>query len=54
MTISMAEKMASADGFLAALDQSGGSSPGALKAYGVPDDVSALFFGTSIQFKMLQ
>jgi hypothetical protein len=35
----MAEKMASANGFLAALDQSGGSSPNALKAYGVPDDV---------------
>jgi fructose-bisphosphate aldolase class I len=27
-------------GFLAALDQSGGSTPNALKAYGVPDNVS--------------
>ena len=35
----MMKKAASADGFLAALDQSGGSTPKALKAYGVPDDV---------------
>ncbi|KMO36267.1 fructose-1,6-bisphosphate aldolase [Methylobacterium variabile] len=26
-----------ADGFIAALDQSGGSTPGALRAYGIPD-----------------
>ncbi len=38
----MMKKAASADGFLAALDQSGGSTPKALKAYGVPDDVSVL------------
>lgn len=37
----MMKKAASADGFLAALDQSGGSTPKALKGYGVPDDVSA-------------
>ena len=36
----MMKKVTSADGFLAALDQSGGSTPKALKAYGVPDDVS--------------
>ena len=36
----MMEKAKSADGFIAALDQSGGSTPKALKAYGVPDDVS--------------
>jgi fructose-bisphosphate aldolase class I len=30
----MMQKMASGDGFIAALDQSGGSTPGALKAYG--------------------
>jgi hypothetical protein len=36
----MMKKAASADGFLAALDQSGGSTPNALKEYGVPDDVS--------------
>jgi fructose-bisphosphate aldolase class I len=34
----MMDKVTSADGFLAALDQSGGSTPKALKAYGIPDD----------------
>ena len=38
----MMEKAKNADGFLAALDQSGGSTPKALKAYGVPADVSKL------------
>ena len=38
----MMDKAKNADGFLAALDQSGGSTPKALKAYGVPDDVSKL------------
>ena len=42
----MAAKMTTANGFLAALDQSGGSSPGALKAYGVPDDVSSLLLSS--------
>lgn len=32
------EKMKSADGFIAALDQSGGSTPKALAAYGVAED----------------
>jgi len=32
------EQAKNADGFLAALDQSGGSTPKALKAYGIPDD----------------
>ncbi len=32
------KKMAEADGFIAALDQSGGSTPKALRNYGVPDD----------------
>ena len=36
----MMAKVQTADGFLAALDQSGGSTPKALHAYGVPDDVS--------------
>lgn len=36
----MMEKAAKGDGFLAALDQSGGSTPKALTAYGVPEDVS--------------
>src|SRR5215831_19405929 len=29
--------MAKRDGFIAALDQSGGSTPGALRLYGIPD-----------------
>ncbi len=33
----MLTRMTSGDGFIAALDQSGGSTPGALRAYGVPD-----------------
>ena len=32
------EKIRSADGFIAALDQSGGSTPKALRLYGIPDD----------------
>lgn len=36
----MLTKAKTADGFLAALDQSGGSTPKALKLYGIPDDVS--------------
>lgn len=34
----MLEKMEKADGFIAALDQSGGSTPKALKLYGIKDD----------------
>jgi len=34
----MLEKMEKGQGFIAALDQSGGSTPGALKAYGVSED----------------
>jgi fructose-bisphosphate aldolase class I len=33
----MTAQMSSKDGFIAALDQSGGSTPGALRLYGVPD-----------------
>jgi fructose-bisphosphate aldolase class I len=33
----MAEQMAKKDGFIAALDQSGGSTPKALKLYGIPE-----------------
>jgi fructose-bisphosphate aldolase class I len=33
----MSEQVAGKPGFLAALDQSGGSTPGALRAYGIPD-----------------
>lgn len=32
------EKIAKGDGFIAALDQSGGSTPGALKGFGIADD----------------
>ncbi|MEM0898583.1 MAG: fructose bisphosphate aldolase [Pseudomonadota bacterium] len=37
-TEAMAKQMTSADGFIAALDQSGGSTPKALGQYGVSDD----------------
>jgi fructose-bisphosphate aldolase class I len=33
----MAAQMATKNGFIAALDQSGGSTPGALRQYGIPD-----------------
>jgi fructose-bisphosphate aldolase class I len=33
-----ADKMRSQDGFIAALDQSGGSTPKALRLYGIPED----------------
>ena len=33
----MAAQISTKDGFIAALDQSGGSTPGALRLYGVPD-----------------
>ncbi|MDP1748431.1 MAG: fructose bisphosphate aldolase [Reyranella sp.] len=33
----MSARMRGADGFIAALDQSGGSTPGALRLYGIPD-----------------
>jgi fructose-bisphosphate aldolase, class I len=37
MDATMAERMGSAEGFIAALDQSGGSTPKALALYGVPE-----------------
>ena len=36
--LDMLEKIEKGQGFIAALDQSGGSTPGALKAYGVSED----------------
>ena len=33
----MYKQMSAKPGFVAALDQSGGSTPGALRAYGIPD-----------------
>jgi hypothetical protein len=44
----MHTKVSEADGFLAALDQSGGSTPKALKLYGIPDSVRVHVF-VSIQ-----
>lgn len=38
----MMRKVKEDDGFLAALDQSGGSTPKALKDYGIPDSVRGL------------
>lgn len=37
-------KIQKADGFFAALDQSGGSTPKALREYGIPDNVSMMCF----------
>ena len=37
-TKAMLAQIAKGDGFIAALDQSGGSTPGALKGYGIPED----------------
>ena len=37
MTREMTAQMAGKGGFIAALDQSGGSTPGALKQYGIPE-----------------
>ena len=37
-------------GFLAALDQSGGSTPGALKAYGIPESA---FSGEDEMFRLI-
>src|SRR5687768_17034462 len=37
-------------GFLAALDQSGGSTPGALKAYGVPENA---YSGDDAMFRLM-
>ena len=34
----MMARLSGQDGFIAALDQSGGSTPGALRLYGIPDD----------------
>jgi fructose-bisphosphate aldolase class 1 len=42
MTIMASDRMmaqiSGQEGFIAALDQSGGSTPGALRLYGIPDD----------------
>ncbi len=41
----MKAQMASKDGFIAALDQSGGSTPGALRLYGIADSEYSGDFG---------
>src|ERR1700739_1931311 len=46
----MAAQMAGKDGFIAALDQSGGSTPGALRAYGIPDSA---YSGDAEMFRLM-
>ena len=46
----MATQMSSKDGFIAALDQSGGSTPGALRLYGVPDGT---YSGDAEMFRLI-
>jgi fructose-bisphosphate aldolase class I len=46
----MAAQMSSKDGFIAALDQSGGSTPGALRLYGVADSE---YSGDAEMFKLM-
>jgi fructose-bisphosphate aldolase class I len=54
MTIMVNEKMkaqiSGKDGFIAALDQSGGSTPGALRLYGIPDSA---YSGDAEMFKLM-
>ena len=46
----MMEQIASKGGFIAALDQSGGSTPGALRLYGVPDSA---YSGDAEMFRLV-
>ncbi|MGI4747119.1 MAG: fructose bisphosphate aldolase [Janthinobacterium lividum] len=46
----MLEQVSSKGGFIAALDQSGGSTPGALRLYGIPDDA---YDGDAEMFKLM-
>jgi fructose-bisphosphate aldolase class I len=46
----MMAQMSSKPGFIAALDQSGGSTPGALRAYGIPDDA---YSGDAEMFQLI-
>jgi fructose-bisphosphate aldolase class I len=46
----MTAQMASKNGFIAALDQSGGSTPGALRLYGIPDSA---YSGEAEMFKLM-
>ena len=47
---SMSAQMATKPGEIAALDQSGGSTPGALRLYGIPDDA---YSGDEQMFKLM-
>jgi len=46
----MLEQVSSKGGFIAALDQSGGSTPGALRLYGIPDDA---YSGDAEMFQLM-
>src|SRR5579871_1003068 len=46
----MMAQMSKKDGFIAALDQSGGSTPGALRLYGIPDSD---YSGDAEMFKLM-
>jgi len=46
----MAAQISGAGGFIAALDQSGGSTPGALRLYGIPDSA---YSGDAEMFKLM-
>ena len=46
----MMEQISGKDGFIAALDQSGGSTPGALRAYGIPDSA---YSGDAEMFRLM-
>ena len=46
----MKKQMAGKPGFIAALDQSGGSTPGALRLYGIPDSA---YSGDAEMFKLM-
>ena len=50
MSDSMARQMANKGGFIAALDQSGGSTPGALRQYGIPETA---YSGDAEMFKLV-
>jgi fructose-bisphosphate aldolase class I len=47
---SMAAQISGKDGFIAALDQSGGSTPGALRLYGIPENA---YSGEAEMFRLM-
>ena len=46
----MMAQISGRDGFIAALDQSGGSTPGALRLYGIPDNA---YSGDAEMFRLM-